>query len=62
MMQKAVHDSEHDAERLRVDRESARTLALRSLEAKRDELKQRLADLKNRHEAFFRSTRRKNCS
>ena len=47
MMQKAVHDSEHDAERLRVDRE-ART-ALRSLEAKRDELKQRLADLKNRH-------------
>jgi hypothetical protein len=47
MMQKAVHDSEHDAERLRVDRE-ART-ALRALEGKRDELKQRLADLKNRH-------------
>jgi hypothetical protein len=47
MMQKAVHDSEYDAERLRVDRE-ART-AFRSLEAKRDELKQRLADLKNRH-------------
>lgn len=49
MMQKAVHDSENDAERLRVDRE-ART-ALRSLEAKRDELKQRLADVKNRHTA-----------
>ncbi len=47
MMQKAVHDSEYDAERLRVDRE-ART-ALRSLEAKRDELKQRLSDIKSRH-------------
>lgn len=47
MMQKAVHDSEYDADRLRVDRE-ART-ALRSLEAKRDELKQRLSDLKARH-------------
>ncbi|MCG3205223.1 MAG: hypothetical protein KCHDKBKB_01942 [Elusimicrobia bacterium] len=46
MMQKAVRDSEYDAERLRVDRE-ART-SLRSLEAKRDELKQRLADVKNR--------------
>ena len=47
MMQKAVHDSEYDADRLRVDRE-ART-ALRSMEAKRDELKQRLSDVKNRH-------------
>jgi hypothetical protein len=48
MMQKSVQDAEHDAERLRIDRE-ART-HLRSLEAKRDELKQRLSDIKNRHE------------
>ncbi len=47
LMQKAVHDSEYDAERLRVDRE-ART-SLRSLEAKRDELRQRMSDLKARH-------------
>lgn len=47
MMKKSVQDSEHEAVRMRVDRE-ARTV-LRSLEAKRDELKQRLADLKNRH-------------
>src|SRR5205807_2031712 len=40
----------HDAERLRTDRE-ART-ALRSLSAQRDELKQRLADLKARHGAL----------
>jgi hypothetical protein len=47
MMQKSVHDSEHDAERMRVDREARTTL--RGLEAKRDELKQRLSELKNRH-------------
>ena len=46
-LQRRQHDSEYDADRLRVDRE-ART-ALRSMEAKRDELKQRLSDVKNRH-------------
>src|SRR5262249_43230105 len=50
MMQKSVQDAEHDAERLRVDRE-ARTL-LRNLSAQRDELKQRLADIKSRHDAL----------
>jgi hypothetical protein len=48
LVQKSVQDAEHDAERLRVDRE-ARVL-LRSLEAKRDELKQKLSDIKSRHE------------
>lgn len=47
LLQKSVQDSEFDAERLRVDRE-ARTM-LRSLEAKRDELRQRLSELKARH-------------
>jgi hypothetical protein len=47
LLQKSVQDSEFDAERMRVDRE-ARTV-LRSLEAKRDELRQRLNELKARH-------------
>ncbi len=47
LLQKSVQDSEYDAERMRVDRE-ARTV-FRSLEAKRDELRQRLNELKARH-------------
>lgn len=47
LLQKSVQDSEHDAERLRSDRE-ART-ALRALEARRAELQQRLNDVKARH-------------
>ncbi|MCB4757495.1 MAG: hypothetical protein LHV69_10785, partial [Elusimicrobia bacterium] len=47
MMRKGVQEAEHDADRMRVDREAR--AAFRSLEAKRDELRQRLADLKGRH-------------
>jgi|GEM_PF-6065666 len=47
LMQKSVQQAEFDAERLRVDREAR--VALKSLEAKREELKQRLAELKSRH-------------
>lgn len=50
MMQKSVQDAEYDAERLRVDRE-ART-HLRGLEAKRDELRQRVSDLRGKHESL----------
>lgn len=50
MMKKSVQDAEFDAERLRVDREAR--VILRNLEAKREELKQRLGDLKSRHEAI----------
>lgn len=49
LMQKSVQDAEHDAERLRVDREAR--VVVRSLEAKREELKHRLADLKSRHQS-----------
>jgi hypothetical protein len=48
LMQKSVQDAEHEAERMRVDRE-ART-ALRGMEAQRDEIKQRLNELRARHE------------
>lgn len=47
MMKKSVQEAELDAERLRTDREAR--VVLRSLEAKRDELKQRLAEIKGRH-------------
>jgi hypothetical protein len=50
LLQKSVQDSEHDAERLRTDRD-ART-ALRALEARRAELQQRLTDVKARHAAL----------
>ena len=50
LLQKSVQDSEYDAERLRTDRES-RT-ALRALEARREELRQRLNDIKARHAAL----------
>lgn len=50
LMQKSVQDSEHEATKIRVDREAR--VVLRSLEAKRDELRQRLADLKSRHKAL----------
>jgi hypothetical protein len=46
------------AEKLRVNRE-ARTL-LRSLEAKRDELKQRMNDLKNRHDIMANNGQKEN--
>ena len=47
LLQKSVQDAEYDAERMRVDREAR--AALRGLEAKRDELRQRLNELKARH-------------
>ncbi|MCB4757320.1 MAG: hypothetical protein LHV69_09900, partial [Elusimicrobia bacterium] len=50
MMQKSVQESEHDAERMRVDREAR--AAFRTLEAKRDELKQRLAEIKSRQNSL----------
>jgi len=47
MMKRSVQEAENDADRLRVDREAR--ASFRTLEAKRDELKQRLADIKARH-------------
>ena len=56
MMQKSVQDSEFDADRLRVDRE-ART-QFRSLEAKRDSLKQRMSEIKFRHDNMDANARK----
>jgi hypothetical protein len=50
MMQKSLQEAEANAERMRVDREAR--VVVRSLEAKRDELKQRLTDLEARHGSF----------
>jgi hypothetical protein len=49
LMQKSLKDAEHEAERARVDREAR--VMVRSLEAKRDELKQRLSEIQSRTEA-----------
>lgn len=56
LLQKSVQDSEFDAERMRVDRE-ARTV-LRGLEAKRDELRQRMNELKARHAGLDANARK----
>lgn len=58
MVQKSVQDAEHDAERMRVDREAR--AVLRSLEAKRDELKQRQADIKSRYENLLAHSQKEN--
>jgi hypothetical protein len=52
-MKKSVQEAEFEAERMRIDREARVTF--RSLEAKRDELKQRLADLKGRYETLSKN-------
>ena len=50
-MQKTLQESEHEGEKLSTDREARQVL--RGLEAKRDELKQRLADVKSRTNALI---------
>ncbi len=52
-MKKSVQEAEFEAERMRIDREAR--VSFRSLEAKRDELKQRLSDLKNRYETLSKN-------
>lgn len=52
-MKKSVQEAEFEAERMRIDREAR--VNFRSLEARRDELKQRLSDLKARHEALAKN-------
>jgi len=50
MMQKSVLEAEYNAEKMRVDREAR--VALKSLEAKRDELKQTFSGIKSRYAAL----------
>lgn len=52
-MKKSVQEAEFEAERMRIDREARVTF--RSLEAKRDELRQRLSDLKGRYETLSKN-------
>lgn len=58
MMQKSVQEAEFDAEKMRVDRQAR--VAYRSLEAKRDELKQRLSDIKSRHQSLVTNAEKEN--